>query len=225
MPIQRGFTLIELLVVIAIVAVLAGMLMPVVGMVRDAARATDCSSRQRQMGLAFTSYSSDWEGRLPAPFSLAGESWNTALSRLVDDGKTLGMWREPLFRNRNGFPQSYLTGYGMNAKLPPSLLATALNLTQDVAPLLNRVRAPALTVLVADSAGTYYAASTGCSWHVGGNQAWEQINLHGYIHRGRSVCLFVDGHMQTTSRAEQDAIYRQTPTYAQVAASDPAAAW
>ncbi len=61
-----GFTLIELLVVVSIIAVLAGMVLPVIGMVRDTAQRVRCGSQLGQLGLAFVAYASDWEGRYPA---------------------------------------------------------------------------------------------------------------------------------------------------------------
>jgi hypothetical protein len=54
-----------LLVVISIVAVLAGMLIPAVSAVRDAARTTNCLSNQRQFMLGVISYAGDQEGRTP----------------------------------------------------------------------------------------------------------------------------------------------------------------
>ncbi|MCK6491647.1 MAG: prepilin-type N-terminal cleavage/methylation domain-containing protein [Planctomycetes bacterium] len=63
---RRAFTLIELLVVVAIVAVLAGMLMPAIAQVRDAARQLSCGNNQRQCLLAITAYASDWDGLTPA---------------------------------------------------------------------------------------------------------------------------------------------------------------
>jgi prepilin-type N-terminal cleavage/methylation domain-containing protein len=62
---STGFTLIELLVVISIIAVLASMLLPAVGMVMEAARKTKCTSNMRQIGLAVSAYTNDFEGRLP----------------------------------------------------------------------------------------------------------------------------------------------------------------
>jgi prepilin-type N-terminal cleavage/methylation domain-containing protein/prepilin-type processing-associated H-X9-DG protein len=64
---NHAFTLIELLVVISIIAVLAGMLLPAIGAVRDRARATTCASNLRQVGMAIGQYAADNDGLYPAP--------------------------------------------------------------------------------------------------------------------------------------------------------------
>ncbi len=58
---QKGFTLIELLVVIAIIAILAAILFPVFGRVRENARRSSCQSNMKQFGLAWTQYSQDYD--------------------------------------------------------------------------------------------------------------------------------------------------------------------
>ena len=63
---KNGFTLIELLVVIAIIALLMGILMPSLAMVREHAKRVRCSSNLRQIGVGFVMYADAQEGKLPA---------------------------------------------------------------------------------------------------------------------------------------------------------------
>lgn len=60
-----GFTLIELLVVISVIAVLAGMLLPAVSAVREQSRSMTCRGNLRQVGMAVTAYTQEWDGMLP----------------------------------------------------------------------------------------------------------------------------------------------------------------
>ena len=62
---MRGFTLIELLVVIAIIAILTGILTPVVRSARDRARLAVGASNQRQLVLGVGLYAADNDSRLP----------------------------------------------------------------------------------------------------------------------------------------------------------------
>ncbi|MBN8526579.1 MAG: type II secretion system protein [Planctomycetes bacterium] len=90
---RRGFTLIELLVVISIIAVLSGILLPAVAMVREAARTAVCSSGMRQIGIALAVYQNDNDGLLPPHYLVDRTSGtNVNFSASVDAGKPTNYW-------------------------------------------------------------------------------------------------------------------------------------
>ncbi len=62
---RRGFTLIELLVVVGIVAVIAAILFPVFGAVRERGRRTVCQSNLKQIATAMQQYVQDNGGMYP----------------------------------------------------------------------------------------------------------------------------------------------------------------
>ena len=96
---RSGFTLIELLVVIAIIAILAAILFPVFAQAREKARAITCISNCKQLGLASTMYTQDYDETLvPAHINSC-------------DGSGRGTWMSllnPYMKNVNG------TGQGGN---------------------------------------------------------------------------------------------------------------
>lgn len=62
---KNGFTLIELLVVIAIIAILAGLLLPTLSQAREMGRRAVCLNNLRQLFLAFSMYTQEYDGYCP----------------------------------------------------------------------------------------------------------------------------------------------------------------
>jgi prepilin-type processing-associated H-X9-DG protein/prepilin-type N-terminal cleavage/methylation domain-containing protein len=68
--VARAFTLVELLVVIGIIALLIGILLPVISRAQQASRATKCMSNLRTIGQALLNYSSDNKGFVVPAYNL-----------------------------------------------------------------------------------------------------------------------------------------------------------
>jgi len=63
--VKRGFTLIELLVVISIIALLMGILLPVMGQARFQAKVVAVNAELRGIGMALEAYSFDNDDKYP----------------------------------------------------------------------------------------------------------------------------------------------------------------
>ncbi len=72
----RAFSLIELLVVIAIIALLVGILLPVLGGAREAGRAVVCLANMRTVGQGVYLYAADFRSHLPLSSHTTGNAFS-----------------------------------------------------------------------------------------------------------------------------------------------------
>ena len=70
-----SFTLIELLVVIAIIAILAAILLPALQQARERAKATQCMSTRKQIGMWIFNYTEAFDGRMMKSGDAASNAW------------------------------------------------------------------------------------------------------------------------------------------------------
>jgi prepilin-type N-terminal cleavage/methylation domain-containing protein len=151
---HSGFTLVELLSVIAIVGLLGAVVIAVVGPVRRAARASECQSNLRQLGLAMLQYTTDNHGLLPVqknvnPNPVGTENPTTLISWWMLIQKRLEL-RFP----EAGKASLFLCPESMDTYSKPARRTYGLNLAgaggQD-AVRLSGISLPAQTLLLAET--------------------------------------------------------------------------
>jgi prepilin-type N-terminal cleavage/methylation domain-containing protein/prepilin-type processing-associated H-X9-DG protein len=203
---RRAFTLIELLTVIAIIGILAAILIPVVGTVRSKARAAQCSSNLRQMGMAAQLFAGEnrdlivpWRTPTPQVY------FTDALSPYISTQKPASgavdgtVFMCPTDKSNLAGDSSqrvggFLTRYSCNIHIcwdgttNPSADPTHY---QRRRLRMAQIQHPSRTFLFVDLFG-----QTG-----GGN--WMVPSLV-YPHDDRVNVVFLDGHVETRTRAQME---------------------
>jgi prepilin-type N-terminal cleavage/methylation domain-containing protein/prepilin-type processing-associated H-X9-DG protein len=193
----HAFTLIELLVVLSIIAILAAMLLPAIGLVRESARQSVCGSNLRQLGLAMAAYVEEREGLHP------NHAWQDRIHDYINEGGDKG-WNGATF------------GYGFKlAKCPSTPAAmgdgSPLYVTyaqvgafwagnpyfsyfygDTQAPVAAaRIRRPAQKAMIVE----YWNVQAPSYW----GASWVNDQNVRRVHGQSSNILFVDGHVQALS--------------------------
>ncbi|WP_052362391.1 prepilin-type N-terminal cleavage/methylation domain-containing protein [Geminisphaera colitermitum] len=188
---DAAFTLIELLTVIAIIGILAAIIIPTVGRVRESARNAQCLSNLRQNHMAYMQQTMENKDRIPwswdesrskGYFSLLSE--NIGVSDIRNLRGVMGCPEQRTKRNLDNTKRTY----GANLALTRS----ATNPARPNTPSLHDFSAPSRVVIIADG-------------------YWEAVHsLYGdgmahdkppeLAHRERANFLFLDGHVRSFSK-------------------------
>lgn len=171
---RNGFTLIELLVVIAIIAILAAILFPVFAKVREKARAISCLSNMKQLGLAVTQYTQDYDETEPNGWSVYGDETGWA-SQVFPYVKSVGAFACPDDSSigQQSIGEVKSTSYGINSNFGINPWPAAATVAKSYT--LAAFGAPSSTVMLFEVANAHYVDIT-APWGPGSSYATVNSN-------------------------------------------------
>ncbi|EIQ01575.1 type II secretory pathway, pseudopilin PulG [Opitutaceae bacterium TAV1] len=188
-PADAAFTLVELLTVIATIGILAGIIIPTVGRVRDTARSTQCMNNIRQLGMALTLYAHDNKNRYPPVYNSNRDlDWrNIIFKNLYSRDYDSTLFRTTVFACPAAMRNNETNiSYGMNAMVPRQSSTPPSQSSETYA---DRIQTPSRTCMLIENsnevAGVLDAAELG------------KIYAAQARHRKRYNVVYYDGHART----------------------------
>ena len=214
-----GFTLIELLVVIAIIAILAAILFPAFASARKSARTTSSLSNLKQLGLAFTQYSQDYDGYMVrTDLSYANVTWATLLQpymkseQITWDAARSGPIDYP------GYSRDAVTTYAINDAgvsgyyTDPNFSSYVYGRKLDAQQFPSERMAFTTSTWQGTNVGWYYLRTQQASWvdlgsaNDGDDSSYSWYSMvwqTRHFHRGDTIpALYLDGHAKTFNRSK-----------------------
>ncbi|RRJ97369.1 prepilin-type N-terminal cleavage/methylation domain-containing protein [Opitutaceae bacterium TAV4] len=223
---RHAFTLIELLTVIAIIGVLAGILIPVVGRVRETARGAQCVSNLRQLATAAQLWIDENRGHLPDAMYWCYNEGTSNPARAYQISPYLNFKAQKNLDWKNTpSPMKCETGYAkypasdtvhfgrtysINTYATGTLEGAGRNVKYFPYTRLTQISHPTRMAFFMDGAtsgtggasGSHYAANISTT-HVP-DSASPPIR---YIHRDGINVVFLDGHVQRITKTDMQTNY------------------